>query len=171
MADLTRRIRVPRRIKQKPLQAGKFGGVVLTLGVAVAGFFRIIDPSAIIGGPTLWDGQFLALVLLPLVSLALVVLVFLETLVSGYQSIKSAQSLGDQVRGRFGYLILRGVESGVALLGVVIILTALPPLLAASTPAPAGVGIMLLLFVVGLGILCASLVRSAAELFVVGTAT
>jgi len=153
-------------VRQKPLQAGKFLGILLSLVLGVAGFFRVVDARALVDNPVLGDGQFLALILIPLLSLALVGLVFLETLVSGYRLFRSEESLGDWTAGRAGYLLIRGAEAAVALVGVAIVAAALPPLFAESTPAPAGVGIMLLLMAVGLGILVTSLVRSAAELFV-----
>ena len=153
-------------VRKTPLQAVKFVGILLALILAIAGFLRIIDAPAIADGPLLSDGQFLALVLLPLASLGLVVVVFAETVVSGYRSIQSDRSLREQMNGRYGYLVLRSVEAGLALLGVVIMFAATPSLFAESTPAPAGVGIMLLLFVVGFGILFVSFLRSTAELFV-----
>lgn len=161
---------LPGVVRQKPVQAGKFVGVLLALALAVAGFFRLVDARGIVGGPTLGDGQFLALVLLPVVGLGLVILVFVETLVGGYRSLRSDRPLGEQVAGRGGYLVVRGVEAGAAVLGVMLMGAAVPTLVAESTPGPAGVGVMLLLFAVGLGILCASLVRSTAELFVYGGA-
>ena len=153
-------------MKTKPLQTAKFVGILLALVLAIAGFLRILDPGSLMQGPMLLDGQFLALILLPLVSLGLVLLVLVETLASGYRILRSERTLRDQVDGRVSYVILRGAEAGLALLGVLLMAAAVPPLLAESTPAPAGVGIMLLLFVIGLGILCVSFVRSAAELFV-----
>jgi len=157
---------LPDVIKQKPLQAGKFLGILLSLVLGVAGFFRIVDVRALIDHPMLGDGQFLALILIPLLSLGLVCLVFLETIVLGYRLLRSEESLADWTAGRTSYLLIRGGEAAVAVVGVAVITAALPPLFAESTPAPAGVGIMLLLMAVGLGILVASLVRSAAELFV-----
>lgn len=165
MTTRTPGMEIPSRFKQKPLQTGKFIGILTALGLAIAGFFRLVNARGFFGGPMLGDGQFLALVLLPLVSLGLVGLVFIETLVSGYRSLRSDQPLREQVTGSGGYLLLRSMEAGLAILGVMVIGTALPVLMADSTPAPAGVGIMLLLFAVGLGILGASLVRTAAELF------
>lgn len=166
MSGRTLGIETSGRFGQKPLQTGKFVGILTALGLALAGFFRIINAKGFFGGSMLGDGQFLALVLLPLVGLGLVGLVFVETVVSGYQSLRSDQSLREQASGSPGYLLLRSLEAGVAILGVVVMGTALPVLVAENTPAPAGVGIMLLLFAVGLGILGMSLVRSTAELFV-----
>lgn len=154
--------------RRKPLQAGKLAVICLSLLLGVAGFFRLIDARGLVEQPMLGDGQFLSLLLLPLVSLGLVGLVFLETVVAGYRALRSERSVTDQLSERTGYLVLRGGEAAVALLGVVIVATALPPLFAESTPAPAGVGIMLLLAAVGLGILVMSFVRSAAEIFVYG---
>lgn len=153
-------------IRRKPVQVGKFVVILLAIVLGIGGFFRIIDATAIVNDPLLGDGQFLALVLLPLVSLGLVLLVFAETLVTGYHVIRSDKSIMEQVVGRVGYILLRGLEAGIALVGVTIMIIALPQLLAESTPAPAGVGIMLLLTAVGLAILFTSFVRSSAELFV-----
>jgi hypothetical protein len=155
-------------LREKPLQAGKFVGVLLALGLAVAGFLRLVDLGGAVGSPLLGDGQFLALLLLPPVGLGLALLVSLEAAVSVYRAVRSDRSLVEQATDRPGYLLLRGTEAGVAILGVGIVAAVVPVLFAGSTPGPAGVGILLLLFVVGIGILCASLVRSAAELFVYG---
>lgn len=164
-------ISLPAIIKRKPLQTGKFVGILLAVILAVAGFLRVVNARSVIEGPLLGDGQFLALVLLPIVSLGLVSLVLVETVVSGYRAIRSEHSLSDQIAGRAGYLALRGAEAGFAVLGVLIMGMAVPSLVAESTPAPVGVGIMLLLFVVGLGILVASFIRSIAELTVYSGAT
>lgn len=156
----------PLIMRRKPLQTAKFAGILFTIGLAMAGFFRLIDAKAFIDGPLLGDGQFLALVLLPLASLGLVIIVFAETLVSSYRSLRSQRSFGDILAGRTGYLLIRSIEAGFAVVGVFIMASAVPAMFAENTPAPAGVGLMLLLFVVGLGILFASLARTTAELFV-----
>lgn len=153
-------------IKRKPLQAGKFISILLSLVLGVAGFFRFIDVRALVENPTIGDGQFLSLVLIPLISIALVCLVFIETVVTGYRMLRSDDSLTDQLANRTGYLLIRIGEAAIAVFGVAIMAIALPPLFADSTTAPAGVGILLLLMAVGLGILVMSLIRSAVELFV-----
>lgn len=71
-------------VTQKPIQLAKFGGILLTLVFGIAGFFRLIDARAIIDAPMIGDGQFLALILIPLASFLLICVVFLETLVTGY---------------------------------------------------------------------------------------
>lgn len=152
--------------RRKPLQAGKFLVIVLSLVLGIGGFVGLIDLPALVDGRFLGDGQLLALVLVPLVSLGLVFLVFVEVLVSGYRALRADESVTERIAGRPGYLLLRGLEAAIAIVGVIVIVTALPVLFAESTPAPAGVGIMLLLMAVGLGILCTSLVRASAELFV-----
>ncbi len=168
MTQLHRANTIPRVVRENPLQAGKFVGILLALAMGVAGFFRIIDAQGLLGNPLLGDGQFLALITIPLVSLGLVCLVFVETLVTTYRVLRSDAAISEQITDRVGYILLRSVEAGIAVIGVIIIGTALPVLFAESTPAPAGVGAMLLLFGVGIGILLASLVRSSAELFVYG---
>lgn len=166
MARHSRSVGISGAVRRRPLQAGKFGGILLTIALAVAGFFRVIDARAVVDNPLLGDGQFLTLVFVPLISLGLVAVVFVETLVAGYRGLRAEASVREQVTGRLGYVLLRGAEAGVAVVGVALMVTALPALFAESTPAPAGVGVMLLLLVVGLGILVASVVRSTAELFI-----
>lgn len=156
----------PEILPDKPLQAAKFRSILLALVLAVAGFFRLLDPAAAGGAPTLLDGQFLALVLLPVVSLGLILIVFIETVVSGFRSLRSDRRISDQLHGRTGYFLLRGTEAGLAVIGLAIMASAVPVLMSESTPAPAGVGVMLLLFVVGLGIMFVSLVLSSAEPFI-----
>lgn len=157
---------IPSAIGDDLLQGAKFVVILLSLVFGTAGFFRIVDAAPVFDGPLLGDPQFLALILLPLIAIVLAVVVFIETLVIGYRVVRSDDSLGEQIEGQPGYVLLRGVEAGVAVVGVTIVVTAVPALVAESTPAPAGVGIMLLLMVVGVAILAASLVRSGAELFV-----
>ncbi|MFB6219656.1 MAG: hypothetical protein ABEH77_10880 [Halobacteriaceae archaeon] len=157
---------IPGAVRRKPLQVGKLVGVLLVLVAGGAGFLQLVDASAVVGDPRLADGQLLALVFVPLVSLGLVVLVFAEAVVSGYRSLRSATPVTEQVSGRAGYVLLRGVEAAVAVVAVALMAAALPVLFAESTPAPAGVGIMLLLLVAGVAVLLASLVRSLAELLV-----
>lgn len=158
---------LPGTVQRYPLQTGKFVGILLAGVLFVGGFFRLLD-GALTGDSVLGDGQFLALVLLPVVGFGLVTVVFLETLLAGYRIVQSDRSIGEQLAGRSGYVLLRGVEAGIAVVGVLVAASALPSLFAESTPAPVGVGIMLLLAVVTLAILFASLVRSGAELFVYG---
>ena len=154
------------KIRKTPLQAAKFVSILLSLGLGIAGFFRLIDATAIIGGPGFGDGQFLALILIPIASFFLVFVVFLETLVTGYRILRSKEPIMDQLNGRVGYLVIRGVEAAIAIVGMTIISATLPLLFAGSTPAPAGVGLMLLLMGVGIAILVASFIRASAELYV-----
>ena len=159
--------RLSSAVRRNPLQTGKFVGILLAVGLFVGGFLRLVD-GVLAGDSLLGDGQFLALVLLPVVGVGLVAVVFLETLVAGYRVVRSDRPLGEQASGRAGYVLLRGLEAGVAVVGVLVGSSALPTLFADSMPAPIGVGVMLLLAVVTLGILFASFLRSAAELFVYG---
>lgn len=155
-----------RVVQRKPVQAGKFIGILLALTFGIAGFLRFINFTAVVGDPRLGDGQLLALLVLPLLSFGLVFVVFLETLVAVYHFIREDTPMTDRVTGRWGYFVLRGAESLIALIGVGIMVAVVPILFAASTPAPIGVGAMLLLGLVAVFILLASFARSAAELFV-----
>ncbi|GAD53547.1 hypothetical protein MBEHAL_2307 [Halarchaeum acidiphilum MH1-52-1] len=155
--------RLPAAVERTPLQAAKFVGVLAALALSVLGFTRVLS-----GPGLLFDGQFLALVLTPLVALALVTVVCCETLYSVSRVIRSDATLAEQVSGRIGYVLLRGVEAAIGVGGALFIASLVPALVDESTPAPAGVGITLIAMAVGLGILVASLVRAAAELFVYG---
>lgn len=157
---------LPSTVKRKPLQAGKFAGILVAIVLGVGGFFRIFGGRGIVDDPLLGDGQFLALVLIPLLSFGLVLVVLVETVVTGYRSLRADESVTEQLTDRISYTVLRSVEAVFAVVGAAIMLTVLPVLVADSTPAPAGVGIMLVAMAVGFGILFASLVRSFAELFV-----
>lgn len=169
MTQSNRTTVIPNVVREKPLQASKFVGILLALTFGVTSFFRIIDARRLLNDPLLGDGQFLALVTIPLVSLGLVWLVFVETLVTGYRILRSDTAISEYISDRVGYIVLRSVEAVIALLGVTLMVSVLPLLFAESTPAPAGVGAMLLLFAVGIGILFMSLVRSSVELFVYGS--
>lgn len=157
---------IPNAVREKPLQASKFVGILFIMALGVAGFFRILDAQRFLDGPAIGDGQFLAIIAIPIVSLGLVCLVFVETFVTGYRVLRSDTSISEQASGRVAYILLRSAEAAIAVVGVTLMVAAVPPLFAPSTPAPAGVGIMLLLFAVGIGILIVSFARSTAELFV-----
>lgn len=152
--------------RRKPLQAGKFVGILLALVLGAAGFFRLIDASTVTGEPVFWDPQLLAILLLPLLALGLVVVVFLETLVSVYRLLRSDRSVEYWLGERPGYVAVRVVEAVVAIAGVVLVAVAIPPLVSESTPAPAGVALMLFVMAVGIAILVVSFVRASLELFV-----
>lgn len=157
---------LPDAVRRKPLQAAKLVGTLLVIVLGIGGFFRVISAGAVVDDPLLGDGQFLALLLIPIIGVGLVVVVFLEALVTGYRVFRADEPVSEQAAGRAGYVLIRGAEVAVAVVGVLVMLAALPVLFAESTPAPAGVGIMLLLAAVGVGILVTSFVRSFAELFV-----
>ena len=164
---MIKRRRLRRSLTARPLQASKLIGICLGLLLGVAGFLRLISAERIIDNPLLADGQFLALVFVPLVGLALVGIVVLETVVTGYRVLRSPEPIRTQVTGRGGYVLLRAVEASVAVGGLVVMVLLGSTLVAESTPAPVGVGLMLALLAVGIAVLGASLVRSVAELYLV----
>ncbi|MEZ3170116.1 hypothetical protein ABNG03_05695 [Halorubrum sp. RMP-47] len=152
--------------RRKPIQTGKFCGVLLVLVLAFAGFFRLVDASLLVDDPRLADGQFLTLLLVPVISAGLMVVIVFETVITGYKAIQADASVADQLTGRLGYVTLRGAEAGTAVAGVLVMVAIVPTLFADGTPAPAGVGLLLLLLVIGGGILVLSLLRSFAELVI-----
>jgi hypothetical protein len=89
-----------------------FLAVMLGLG----GFFRVVDARGLFDNPLLGDGQFLALVLLPVVGLGLVGVVFLETLATGYRCLRTDTPIRKQATRRIGYTLVRIAEAGIALL-------------------------------------------------------
>lgn len=152
--------------RRKPVQAAKFIGIIGAFLFGVTGFLRLIDFTMLMGDPRLGDGQLLVLLVLPFLSFGLVLVVFFETLRDGYRVLRAETTVREQVTGRWGYVIIRGAEAAIALLGVGIMVTVVPVVFASSTPAPIGVGAMLLLGVVAVFILITSFVRAGAELFV-----
>lgn len=161
-------IGIQNAIGNRPLQAAKLAGILLSLVLGVLGFFRIIDAEAVVDNPVLADGQLLALIFVPLISLALVCIVLVETVVTGYRVLRSDETIREQISGRLGYTLLRSTEAAVALVGSTLMFLAAPVLFADSTPAPAGVGLLLGLMAVGFAIFVVSLVRSSVELFYYG---
>lgn len=164
MSPLVTLVGLPAVCRRKPLQALKFTGVLLALVLGVSGFARLVSLEWVAGGALAGDGQFLALIGLPLVALGLVVIVAGETLVTLVRVGRAEAALTEPLRARPGYVLVRGLEAGVAVAGVALMATAVPVLFAADTPAPAGVGILLLLAGVGVAILAATLLRSGVEL-------
>lgn len=148
-----------------PLQASKLIGIVIGLLLGVGGVLRIISVAAVVDNPLLADGQFLGLVLVPLVGIGLVGIVILETAVTGYRILRSEDSVRTRAAGRLGYVLVRCLEAGVAIVGLLLIVTMGSALVAENTPAPVGVGLLFGLMAVGVAILLASLVRSVAELY------
>lgn len=152
--------------REKPVQTGKLLSIVLALVFGITGFLRIIDISFMFGRGMIGDSQFLVLLLIPLVSIALVFVVFLETIVTLYRVVRSPSPIRTHLSGRVGYVGVRVAESVVAVLGIVLLISVVPVLFAPDTPSPVGVGIMLLLFLIGITILVASFIRTTVELFV-----
>lgn len=134
--------------------------------LAGAGSFRLVDAPTHLGEGLLADSQFLTLRLVTMLSVGLVLLVFVATLFAGCGAVGAVNPFGEQFDGGVGYLLLRAIEADITVLGVSLMAATLPPLFAPATPAPASVGIMLLLLSVDIGILVTSFLRSGAELFV-----
>lgn len=156
---------VLRSLTGRPLQTSKLIGICIGLLLGFAGLLRISSAAAVVDNPLLADGQFLALVFVPLIGLALVGIVAVETVVTGYRVLRSGRSVRAQAAGRLGYVLVRGLESSVAVGGLLMMIGMMSTLFASGTPAPVGVGLMLGLMAVGVGILLASLVRSATEIY------
>ncbi|MDZ5811651.1 hypothetical protein U4E84_09885 [Halorubrum sp. AD140] len=152
-------------IKIKPLQAGKFAGIILTLGLGIAGFLRPIPIDYSVGSPLLINTQFLALIGIPLLSLVLVGIVILETVIGAVRLLHSDRSIRSHATSNLGYSLARIIESSVALLGVALLVLGVGTLTSSSLPAPAGVGLLLGLMLVGIGVLVTSLLRTLVELY------
>lgn len=152
-------------ITNKPLQAGKLTGILLTLGLGIAGFLRLIPVNYSVDSPLLVDSQFLALIGIPLLSLVLVGVVILETFVAAIRLFRSDRSIRAHVPSNLWYALVRIVEAIVALLGVGLIVLGVGTLTSSSLPAPAGVGLLLGLMLVGIGVLFTSLLRTLVELY------
>lgn len=55
MTQLSRAIAIPNVVRENPLQAGKFVGILLALAMGVAGFFRMIDVRSLLSNPLAGD--------------------------------------------------------------------------------------------------------------------
>lgn len=111
------------------------------------------------------DGQFLALVLVPLISLGLVGVVCLETLVTVIRSVRADASLVAQLTQHPGYTLVRCVEALIAVTGAGGVLLAGATLTTESMPAPVGVGLLLFAMGIGFLILVASIGRVLIEVY------
>lgn len=148
-------------VATKPLQAAKLGAVLLTIVFAIGGFFRLFSP---VPSPFV-DWQLTALLLVPFLSLLLVLVVTLETVVAGYRIVRADDRWIARLTARPTYTIVRGVEATIALLGTVAMYSALTTLADGPIPAPAGVGLALIFFALGLLVLVASLARTLVEYY------
>lgn len=152
-------------VVEKPLQASKLTAISIALILSIGGFLRIIQPSNLITDPGLADGQLLALVLTPLVSLLLVCVICIETIHTGIRMLQSDLSIRQTLTARPGYALLRLIEAGVAFIGLGLIVIGLRTYVTEPMPAPAGIGLLLAFMAIGLAILIASLLRGLIELY------
>ncbi|MFW6320430.1 MAG: hypothetical protein ACOC0Z_01155 [Halohasta sp.] len=149
----------------RPLQASKLIAVILGLLFGFVGTVRFLGAGRVVDGSVLADGEFLALVFVPVVGLAVIGIVSVETLHAGYRVLRAERSIQLQASGRVGYVLIRGIEAATAVVGLAVIAELAPRLFAYAMPAPTGVGPLFGLTGVGTAVLVASLVRSAAELW------
>lgn len=49
------RVSIPAVVGQKPVQAGKFVGILITLVLGAGGFLRLIDPAVLVDGHPIGD--------------------------------------------------------------------------------------------------------------------
>lgn len=154
-----------RFVAAKPLQAGKLAAIIGAFFFTIAGFLRFL-PSNLLGSqPPFMDWQLTVIVLVPLVSLALVLVVTAETLVAIYRTARADERPTDRFADRPVYTLVRIGEAAVAILGTAGLIFAISTLAAEEMPAPAGVALMLLVLGISLLILAASLARTLAEYY------
>jgi hypothetical protein len=141
-----------RFLAEKPLQVSKFCFVVGVLAVGLVGFFGLVPGRGL-------D----ALLLVPFASFALAVVVAGEALLAAYRVVRADDPPTARLAARPGYTVVRAVEAVVAVLavgGVVGTLAALPD---EPMPGPGAIGLLFAFAALGLLVLVASLVRTAAE--------
>lgn len=148
-----------------PLQASKLALITLTLVFAVGGFLRIIQLPTLLDGPGLGDPQLLALLVTPLVSIALVFIVCVETLYTGIQTLRTDRTVLGALTEKPGYALLRLIEAGVGIIGLALFVIGLRTFVSDPMPAPAGVGLLLAFMAIALTILVISLIRVMVELY------
>ncbi len=154
------------KIRRNPVSTAKILFIALAILLGFTGFFRLVDLGVFINDPLLGDSQFLSLLFIPIVGIALILVVTAETIISAAKIVMSDRSIGEQIKERKGYLAVRATETGFALIGLLLMLSIIPVIFIENTPAPIGVGAMLALFVVGMALLFISLTRSIAELVI-----
>ena len=144
---------MPRRFPaEKPLQASKFLLVVGVLTVGLVGVFGLVPGRGL-------D----ALLLVPFAGFALALVVAGETLLAAYRVVRADDPPTARLAARPGYTAARAVETVAAVLtvgGIVGILAALPD---EPPPGPGAIGLLFVFAGLGLLVLVASLVRTAAE--------
>jgi len=130
----------------------------------IGDFVRVISMDAVVDNP-LTDGQFLALVFVPVVGVAVIGIVTVEAVLTGYHVVCSDDSIRAQASGRLGYILIRTIEAGVAVVGLLFVVLTASTLFSYSMPPPVSVGLLVGLTAVSGAALIASLVRSVTELW------
>lgn len=141
-----------RFLAEKPLQAIKFLLVALVLAVGLVGVFGLVPGRGL-------D----ALLLVPFASFALAVVVLGETLVAAYRVARGDDPPTARLAARPAYTAVRAVEAVAAVLVVGGIVGAFAVLPDEPPPGPGAVGLLFAFVALGLLVLVASLVRTAAE--------
>ena len=158
----------PRELRRSladcPLQASKLIGISLGLVGGLAGVVGVVGPDGV-GLPAVVEGAVLPLAVVPLVGAALAGVIILEALHSSYRALQAEAALRRQLAARTGYTLVRVIEAGVAVGGLVAVWRLVSTLDNGPVPVAAGVGVAGGLLAVGGMVIVASLLRSASELW------
>lgn len=141
-------------LRAEPLQAGKLAAIVLTLLFAVGATYGYIPGQGFIG-----------LFLVVLLSFALAFVIAVETVLTGYRSIRTTDSLLVQVADRPAYAVVRAIEVASVVVwagGFMYLISTIPE---GPMAGPGAIGLLFMMVGVALVNLGGSLLRTLAELF------
>lgn len=141
-------------VRARPLQASKLATTVVVLLYAAGVYFGIVPTRGIT-----------SLFIVPVLGFALVVVVLAETLLLGYRSLRTAESLSDRFGARPRYALVRGGEVLLAFLPAVAFVVIVERLPDGPMSGPGAIGLFFV--VVGLGLLAIGgcLVRTLVEYY------
>lgn len=140
--------------RSKPLQAGKLVAIVLTLVFALAGIFGLLPGAGLT-----------ALLVVPIVSLALAAVVALETLWAAAVAVRTDGLRTQGVTDRPLYTIVRAGEVVVAIPAAVTFIGLFVTFTDGPMSGPGAIGLLFIGVGLGVLILSVSLVRTVGEYY------
>lgn len=142
-------------VAAKPLQAVKLGAVGGVLLLGVAAWFGVFGSN----------GQLLVLVLGPFVGVAVAVVVIAEGAYLLYRWASSDASAASVVADRPAYALVRGVELAAAVAGPAFIAAMFASFGDGPMPAPAAVGLALIMGAAAVAVVATVICRCLVELY------
>lgn len=140
--------------RAKPLQACKLVAIIATLLFVTIGVFGLIPNQG-----------FTSLFLLILISLGLALIVTVETLFTGYRSLRTDGPLSDQFTNHPIYNIVRTGEIVIGIISAGMFIFIIGTLPDGPMAGPGAIGLLFIMSGLGLLILGGSLIRTLTEYY------